>query len=153
MTMPASAAVPGAFTSGSGQTKSSIWISAPSAPITRDDPYFDALKPWVDRVLDRLLEAPGPALINVNFPARPTGIHWTHQSVRHYDGKIIPATDPMGREHFWFTVMPIEQVEENSDRWAVSRGLISMTPLTLDLTDHRELARLRTDPAADCNDA
>ncbi len=114
-----------------------------SAPVTRDQPDFDALIPWVDKVLDQLLPEPGPSLVNVNFPAEPEGILWTHQSVRHYDGKIVAATDPMGREHFWFTVVPIEQLEENSDRWAVHQNLVSMTPLSLDLTDHDELAKLR----------
>ena len=36
-------------------------------------------------------------LVNVNFPTKPRGIAWTRQSFRHYDGKIIPAKDPMGR--------------------------------------------------------
>jgi 5'-nucleotidase len=52
----------------------------------------------------------------------------------------------MGREHFWFTVDPIEDVEEGTDRWAVQHGLVSVTPLRLDLTArdrldqaHREL--------------
>jgi 5'-nucleotidase len=49
----------------------------------------------------------------------------------------------MGRRHFWLTVEPIEEVEEASDRWAVERGLVSITPLRLDLTDGAQLARLR----------
>jgi 5'-nucleotidase len=65
---------------------------------------------------------------------------WTRQSVRHYDGKVVPGTDPMGRAHFWFTVVPIESVEEGTDRWAVERGYVSMTPLRLDLTDEKALA-------------
>ena len=41
----------------------------------------------------------------------------------------------MGREHYWITVAPVEEVEEGTDRWAVERGLVSITPLRLDLTD------------------
>ena len=64
---------------------------------------------------------------------------WTRQSVRHYDGKVVPATDPMGRKIFWSTVVPLEPAEEGTDRWAVENGYVSVTPLRLDLTDETEL--------------
>jgi 5'-nucleotidase len=48
----------------------------------------------------------------------------------------------MGREHFWLTVVPMEVVEEGTDRWAVEQGFVSVTPLRLDLTDERSLGRL-----------
>ena len=48
----------------------------------------------------------------------------------------------MGRKHFWFTVIPLEPADEGTDRWAVEHGLVSMTPLRLDLTD-RDGARER----------
>jgi 5'-nucleotidase len=121
-----------------------------SAPVRREEPDFDVLKPWVDKVLRLLLADSGlPSLINVNFPAKPVGIRWTHQSVRRYAGKIVPGTDPMGREHFWFTVVPVGGVEENSDRWAVEQHFISITPLRLDLTDHEELARMEREKGAE----
>jgi 5'-nucleotidase len=49
----------------------------------------------------------------------------------------------MGRPHYWFTVIPLESVEEGTDRWAVEHGFVSMTPLRLDLTDHEELKQLQ----------
>jgi 5'-nucleotidase len=49
----------------------------------------------------------------------------------------------MGREHFWLTVVPVQEAEEGTDRWAVERGLVSMTPLRLDLTDAEALERVR----------
>jgi 5'-nucleotidase len=77
----------------------------------------------------------------VNFPScKPKGLRWTRQSVRHYDGKVVPGEDPMGRKHFWFSVFPIEGTEEGTDRWAVEQGYVSLTPLRLDLTNEKELA-------------
>jgi 5'-nucleotidase len=112
-----------------------------SAPVTWDEPNFDVLKPWVERVLGLLLPDRELSLVNVNFPdGEPKGLRWTRQSVRHYDGKVVPGVDPMGRKHFWFTVTPVEQTEEGTDRWAVERGYVSMTPLRLDLTNEKELA-------------
>jgi 5'-nucleotidase len=116
-----------------------------SAPATdREQPDFEALKPWVATVLEALLEAPGLPLINVNFPAgAPRGTRWTCQSMRHYDGKVVPGKDPMGRTHYWFTVVPVEATEEGTDRWAVEQGYVSMTPLRLDLTDEDALEEVR----------
>jgi 5'-nucleotidase len=64
--------------------------------------------------------------------------------VRRYDGKVVAGQDPLGRQHFWFTVTPIKEVEEGTDRWAVRQELVSMTPLRLDLTNEEELARIRS---------
>jgi 5'-nucleotidase len=112
-----------------------------SAWVTSGEPNFEALKPWVNQVLELLLPARELTLINVNFPeGEPKGLRWTRQSVRHYDGKVVPGEDPMGRKHFWFVVTPIEGTEEGTDRWAVERGYVSMTPLRLDLTNNVELA-------------
>ena len=114
-----------------------------STPTRRGEPDFARLEPWVARVLELLLPDDALRLVNVNFPPEPTGLCWTRQSVRHYDGRVVPSEDPMGRKHFWLTVRPLEEVEEGTDRWAVRRGLVSMTPLRLDLTDGEALAAAR----------
>ena len=94
-------------------------------------------------MLDCLLTQDGCPLVNVNFPPEPRGIRWTRQSVRHYDGRVVPGQDPRGRQHFWITTAPIEAPEEDTDRWAVEHGWISLTPLRLDLTDHAALQQAR----------
>ncbi len=112
-----------------------------SVPVTTGEPDFEVLKPSVNRVLELILPARELTLVNVNFPdGEPAGMRWTRQSVRHYDGKVVPGEDPMGRKHFWFVVTPIEQAEEGTDRWAIEHDYVSMTPLRLDLTNEAELA-------------
>jgi 5'-nucleotidase len=113
---------------------------AVSAPFPAEEANFERLAPHIAEVLGTLLPDPTLTLVNVNFPKEPRGHLWTRQSVRHYDGKIVPSKDPMGRAHYWFTVFPLEETEEGTDRWAVDHGFVSITPLTLDLTDHRALA-------------
>jgi hypothetical protein len=81
--------------------------------------------------------------VNVNFPRRPRGLIWTRVSVRRYDGKIVPTKDPLGRDLFWFSVTPVEGAEEGTDRWAMEQGWVSLTPLTLDLTDEKQLQEAR----------
>jgi 5'-nucleotidase len=116
-----------------------------SAPATEtEQPDFEELQPWVATVLRSLLEVPELKLVNVNFPGRPPrGTLWTCQSVRHYDGKVVPAKDPMGRTHYWYTIIPVDATDEGSDRWAVEQGYVSMTPLRLDLTDEEQLEEAR----------
>src|SRR6266436_711613 len=105
------------------------------------EPEFTALEPYFVRVLDLLLGLKTLSLVNVNLPEKPKGIRWTRQSVRHYDGKVVPDKDPAGRPIFWFTVTPLQGAAEGTDRWAVDHGWVSITPLRLDLTDEADLAR------------
>jgi len=105
------------------------------------EPDFSALEPYVAKVLDLLMARKTLCLINVNLPEKPKGIRWTRQSVRHYDGKVVPDKDPMGRSIFWFTVIPLEGAAKGTDRWAIEHNWVSITPLRLDLTDEADLAR------------
>jgi len=112
-----------------------------SAPGGIDD--FEPFKPWIHQILQLVLVDHPMPLVNVNLPRQPRGLIWTRVSVRHYDGRIVPTKDPMGRELYWFTVKPIESSEEGTDRWALEQGWISLTPINLDLTDERRLDVLR----------
>lgn len=112
-----------------------------STPVGATEPDFTLLEPFVEEAIALLLEAPGIGLYNVNFPPQPKDITWTRQSVRLYDGYIVPGVDPMGRKHYWFSVKPLEPAEEGTDRWAVENDLVSITPLRLDLTDEETLRK------------
>jgi 5'-nucleotidase len=119
-----------------------IALSAPATEL--EQPNFELLKPWAATVLEMLFEVPDLPLVNVNFPAKaPRGTLWTCQSMRHYDGKVVPAKDPAGRAIYWYTVVPVESTDGGSDRRAFEQGYVSMTPLRLDLTDEAALERVR----------
>jgi 5'-nucleotidase len=107
-----------------------------STPVEGDDPDMSALEPFVARVLEDLLARSELPLVNVNLPPAPRGMCWTRQAVEQYDGRVVPGEDPMGRRHFWFTVVPLAEHEQGTDLWAMEHGYVSMTPLRLDLTDH-----------------
>jgi 5'-nucleotidase len=114
-----------------------------SARVLEEQEDFSNLSPWIERVLEVVLDESCPKLINVNFPPEARGLRWTSQAVDHYDGKVVPGEDPMGRKHFWFTVVPLERHREGTDLWAVEQGYVSLTPLRLDLTHHAKLAEMR----------
>ena len=111
-----------------------------STPVGKTEPNFDLLATFVAQSLTQLFEDETPALYNVNFPPEPTGIKYTRQSVRLYDGQVFPGKDPMGRDNYWIWVKPLEAAEEGSDRHAVEEGFVSITPLRLDLTDEENLS-------------
>jgi 5'-nucleotidase len=119
-----------------------IALSAPAGAESTAD--FEPLKPWIRQVLQTLLSEVDLPLVNVNFPRHPRGLIWTRASVRRYDGKVVPAQDPAGRDMFWFTVTPIEGADAGTDRWAIEQSWISLTPLRLDLTDGHALEDART---------
>lgn len=111
-----------------------------STPATESEPKFGEIAAWAERALRLAITETDFPLVNVNIPQKPTGFAWTRQSLRHYDGRVVPGKDPMGRPNFWFSVRPVEQVEEGTDRWAMLNNLVSLTPLRLDLTDDEQLA-------------
>ncbi|HYD20909.1 MAG TPA: 5'/3'-nucleotidase SurE, partial [Flavipsychrobacter sp.] len=120
-----------------------------STPVGKQEPDFDALAPFVEKALDILLDETSIGLFNVNFPPLPVGMKWTRQSVRLYDGRIVPGMDPMKRKHYWFTVTPLEPADEGTDRWAVENGYVSITPLRLDLTNEAMLKSLAKEKKLD----
>jgi 5'-nucleotidase len=106
-----------------------------SQVINGEEPTYEKQKPYIREVLRLLINEPHPNLVNVNLPKEPNGIRWTHQSVRAYNGKVVASQDPMGRRHYWFSAIPLTAPDEDSDRWAVDQGFVSLTPLRLSLTD------------------
>jgi len=110
-----------------------------STPVGKSEPDFEKLSPHITQVLAMLLEDTELGLFNVNFPPEPRGLRWTRQSVRLYDGRVVPGIDPMGRKHYWITVSTLDPAEEGTDRWAVEEGYTSVTPLRLDLTNEAAL--------------
>jgi 5'-nucleotidase len=100
-----------------------------------DEPKFDTVVPHVEHVIRLLLEDPGIPLVNVNIPAGPKGIRWTRQSVRTHVGRVVEGQDTFGRRNYWLAEAPLSDPDEGTDRWAVERGLVSLTPLRLDLTE------------------
>jgi 5'-nucleotidase len=113
-----------------------------SASVTdSQEPNFSELEPYVGKVIDLLLAEKKMSLVNVNLPQKPKGIRLTRQSVRHYDGKVVPSKDPMGRAIFWFTITPLEGAEEGTDRWAVEHNWVSITPLRGSMSSTKRISR------------
>lgn len=97
------------------------------------------------RIVETVLGEPQPPglLLNVNFPAaEPRGIAFARLGHRVYQQVVVEKEDPRGRRYFWIAGTPEWRSDAGTDHEALSRGLVSVTPLHLDLTDYRALASL-----------
>jgi 5'-nucleotidase len=88
---------------------------------------------------------PERTLLNVNVPVgHPTGVAVTVQGRRSHEGTILEGLDPRNHTYYW--------IEEGRDHWvsdqmsdifAIRSGLISVSPLHTDTTNHRVVGTLR----------
>jgi 5'/3'-nucleotidase len=85
---------------------------------------------------------PPMTLLNVNVPREaPRGIRPTRLGHRVYSEKVVEQNDPRGRTHYWLGGGPPQwEALEGTDMGAVHEGFVAITPLHLDLTNHRALA-------------
>jgi len=93
-------------------------------------------------------DLPQGTLLNVNVPNLPPegirGIAVTRQGRRVYSETVVRKMDPRGKAYYW--IGGAEAMWEHpggTDYEAVTGGWISLTPLHLDLTNHRVLDELK----------
>ncbi|HEY2994937.1 MAG TPA: 5'/3'-nucleotidase SurE [Methylomirabilota bacterium] len=121
-------------------------LGVPSVAVSLMDGHDDfAAAARVARlvVMRTLVEGlPPKTLLNVNVPAgEPKGLRFTRLGHRVYSDKIVEHVDPRGRTHYWLgTGEPTWETLEGTDMGAVHDGFVAVTPLHLDLTNHRALA-------------
>lgn len=94
---------------------------------------------------------PGGTLLNVNVPNVPAGgirgVALTRLGKQIYEDSVVRKTDPRGRGYYWIGGQSSTwAVEPDTDFAAVAQGLVSVTPIHLDLTDYRMLETLREWP-------
>lgn len=79
--------------------------------------------------------------LNVNVPeGEPDGYQLTFLGRRPYAHSVHKRVDPRGRTYYWIGGDPASAEDlPGSDCNAVAQGLISVTPLMVDMSDHRML--------------
>ena len=110
------------------------------------DPHFEVAAGFVARLARELLSRKSQErlLLNVNVPALPEeeiqGVQVTRLGRRIYRDALVERADPRGKSYYWIGGDPPDGVpEEGTDIGALAQGYISVTPILLDLTDHKRL--------------
>lgn len=91
---------------------------------------------------------PAPILLNVNVPDVPLdaikGKTITRLGKRHKAEPVIKNTTPRGETVYWVGAAgDAQDAGEGTDFYAVSQGIVSITPLQVDLTQHQQIAPLK----------
>ena len=92
---------------------------------------------------------PAHTCLNVNIPSvsweEIRGVKITRLGKRVYRDVIVEKTDPRGKAYYWIGGEdPTWEHDEASDFTAVSEGYVSVTPLSFELTDYKELVDLES---------
>jgi 5'-nucleotidase len=74
--------------------------------------------------------------LNVNVPAgERKGVMVARLSTKPRHDTFEKRTSPRGRVYYWPDFRQLEDDEEGTDVWGLVRGYITVTPMTLDVTD------------------
>lgn len=111
---------------------------------------YEAAAAWLSEHFEALTTLPQAPLtfLNVNVPNLPTVELRGHRVVgmgqRVYKDRVERRDDPWGRPYYWQGgVAVLTDHEPNTDVAAVSEGFVSITPVTLDWTNHAHADELR----------
>lgn len=90
---------------------------------------------------------PPGTLLNINVPGVAAtdvrGIEVTRLGRRDYNDELICREDPYGQPYYWLGGPPFDFPDDGTDVGAVANDFISITPIKLDMTDHRFIDALR----------
>jgi len=127
-----------------------LGIPAIAVSLEYEREYHFATASRVARKVTEMVLAQGlppDTMLNVNVPDLPwdklAGFRVTRQGKRFYSGVVRENVDPRGRHYYWIggEVLP-GPAAVDTDAALVRRGFVSITPIHLDLTNHRALAAL-----------
>lgn len=114
------------------------------------DADFSPLEEPVCRIVSCVLQGglPEGVCLNVNFPLAASfkGIRICRQArgrwVNEWEKRQRP---PHGGDYFWLTGNFVGDgaAEEGTDRWALREGYVAVTPISVDMTAHAALDRLK----------
>jgi 5'-nucleotidase len=114
-----------------------------------DTRNFGSAAAIVAKLVRQIIDDPLPrdTILNINVPDLPPGppleFEVTRLGFRHKSEPVIKARDPKGEPIYW--VGPAgsgQDAGEGTDFHAIAAGRVSITPIKVDLTDHRRLAPL-----------
>lgn len=106
------------------------------------DPAFhnDTAADAVMTFLEWLDGSPAPegVFFNINVPNLPIneikGMCVARMGTRRYKDKVMAVQSPSGSDAYWIGGTITDEVEEGTDIWAIRHGMVSVTPIHMDMT-------------------
>ncbi|HJU06308.1 MAG TPA: 5'/3'-nucleotidase SurE [Nitrospiraceae bacterium] len=128
-------------------------LGLPSVAISQEGKarfLFQAAAVYALRVARAVLHygLPDETLLNVNVPNRRlaaiAGVRITSLSRRHFVDPVVEKVDPRGRTYYWIAGTRVSRKrQKSSDYEAVRRGMVSVTPLHVDMTHYEAMGLLQ----------
>jgi len=112
---------------------------------------FSVCKKYIRIVMHKLsgTSLPEGICLNVNIPSMPEseikGIKICRQAKGNWREEFEKRKDPMGRTYYWLTGLFQNQEPEacDTDEWALANGFVSVVPVSVDMTAHGFMEKLR----------
>jgi 5'/3'-nucleotidase len=128
-------------------------IAVSMAPLVTGAPvHYQTGLAWLSENLEHLTRAPNQPLtfLNVNIPnfsdpIELRGMRIVPMGRRVYENRVEFREDPWGRPYYWQGGVAVLTADQpGTDVEAVNEGFVSVTPISLDWTDHDFLGTLRS---------
>lgn len=112
------------------------------------DANFNACKDYVRKIsLNLLKEKKENLILNVNFPSKMKkfkGIKICRQAKGYWEDTYDKRVSPLGKKYYWLTGSFINQdVSKETDEWALSKGYVSVVPISYDMTSYEDLEKIK----------
>ncbi len=127
-----------------------IAVSLHTTPDFIGDRDYSTAAKVARRVATRVMQngLPDRLTLSINVPHLPEeqlkGVRITHQGMRLYKDELVVRHDPKGTPYYWIGgEFPTATMDEDSDYHAIENGYVSITPIQLDLTDHKVIPALK----------
>jgi 5'-nucleotidase len=115
------------------------------------DADFSVCKKYIRIVMQKLIDEPLPLgiCLNVNIPSMDEneikGIKISRQAKGNWKEEFEKRKDPMGKTYYWLTgLFQNHEPEANdTDEWALKNGFVSVVPVSVDMTAHWYMEKLK----------
>ncbi|HER24014.1 MAG TPA: 5'/3'-nucleotidase SurE [Candidatus Atribacteria bacterium] len=115
-----------------------------------EDFKFKSAALFTKKIASKLMKniLPANLVLNVNFPnidyEEIKGVEITRHGKRVYQDEVKIIHDPQGTTHYWLGgELPEGNIEPDTDFEAISKNEISITPLSLDLTNYQMITKVK----------
>ena len=128
------------------------WLGFPAVAVSlagSKPRHYETAAAIVVDMIQGMKRLPPETILNINVPDVPLadikGTRATRLGNRHKSEPAVRGTDPAGEPIYWVGPPGIEQdAGDGTDFDAIRRNIVSVTPLTTDLSKHTEIDQTQT---------